>query len=137
MSASDALELALVNFAFGIAAYTPAPTYWIGLSSTDPGETGAGQTEPSGGSYARVLVTNNTTNWPAGNPKSNGTVITFPTPSANWLSGTNLGWFTIWQHATSVLAADFIGSGQLSVPQPALSGNVVRFPVGQLQISVQ
>lgn len=44
--------------------------------------------EPSGGSYARVSVTNNTTNWPgptSGNATvSNNSAVTFPAPTANW-----------------------------------------------------
>jgi hypothetical protein len=134
MGASTSLALSLVDYSFGIFAYTPDAEYWIGLSSTIPGPGGAGQTEPSGGSYARVQKTNNATNWPTGNPKSNGTVVTFPVPSVNWLGGANLGWFTIWNSATLTAAANFKGSGQLSVPQPALIGNIVRFPIGTLVI---
>ena len=78
MSFSDALELRILDSAFGGTAFTPDATLHIGLSSTDPGETGSTQTEPSGNGYARVAVTNNTTNFPAGIPKDNGTVITFP-----------------------------------------------------------
>jgi hypothetical protein len=81
-------------------------------------------------------VTNNATNFPSGNPKSNGTVITFPTPSASWLLGVNLGWFTVWNHATLTAPANFRGSGALTPPlQPALTGNVIRFPVGTLTIA--
>lgn len=136
MSASDSLELAILNYVFGQTAYTPDATYYIGLSSTDPGETGSTNTEPSGGAYARVLKTNNTTNFPNGNPKSNGTEVLFPTPSANWLGGANLTYFTIWNDANSTAAANFRGSGQLSTPQPALIGNIVRFPIGTLTITI-
>lgn len=39
----------------------------------------------TGNGYARVALTNNTTNWPAGNPKSNGVAIVFPTATpADW-----------------------------------------------------
>jgi hypothetical protein len=135
VGASAALALQMVDYSFGIIAYTPDADYWIGLSSTNPGPTGSTQTEPSGGSYARVQKTNNTTNWPTGNPKSNGTIVLFPTPSANWLLGANLGWFTIWNHATLTAPINFKGSGQLSAPQPCLTGNVVRFQVGTLIIT--
>jgi hypothetical protein len=136
MGASTSLALALVDYAFGIFAYTPDPIYYIGLSSTNPGAAGAGQTEPSGGAYARVAVTNNATNWPTGNPKMNGTEILFPIPAVSWLGGANLTYFTIWNHATLTAAANFRGSGQLSTPQPALAGNIIRFPVGTLVITV-
>ena len=45
--------------------------------------------EPSGNGYARVAVTNNTTNWPSpsgSDPTTvqNGTAITFPTTTGSW-----------------------------------------------------
>lgn len=48
--------------------------------------TDSGTVEVTGGSYARVAVTNNDTNWPdaSGGIKSNGTAITFPTATAAW-----------------------------------------------------
>jgi hypothetical protein len=136
MSASDSFENELLHYVFGAVAYTPPATWHIGLSSTDPGETGSTQTEPSGGNYARVAKTNNVTNFPNVNPLANGTEVLFPTPSANWLSGVNIGWFTLWDHATNTAAANFKGSGQLTDANPALTGNIVRFPVGALQITM-
>ncbi len=136
MSASDSLELSILDLVFGAVAYTAETTWYIGLSSTDPGETGAGNTEPSGGNYGRVAKTNNLTNFPSGNPKSNGTEVLFNTPSANWLSGANLVYFTVWNHATLTAAANFKGSGLLSTPQPALTGNLIRFPIGTLNITL-
>jgi hypothetical protein len=61
--------------------------------------------EPSGGAYARVAVTNNTTNWPTatritnqpGYQMQNGATITFPTSTASW--GTIAG-FLIGDNAT-------------------------------------
>jgi hypothetical protein len=136
MSASDALELSLLNRAFGQTVYTPDPIHYIGLSGADPGETGATNNEPSGGSYGRVAVTNNTTTWPSGNPKLNGIVVTFNTPSANWLGGANITWFTVWNDATLSAPANFIGAGQLANPQPAMTGNLVRFQISALAISM-
>jgi hypothetical protein len=67
----------------------------VALFRVLPEDDGTGGTEVSGGSYARVAVTNNTTNFPnatGGGPslKVNGTVITFPAPTADW--GTVVGW---------------------------------------------
>jgi hypothetical protein len=38
-----------------------------------------------------VALTNNATNWPAGNPKSNGTVITYTTATVDWLRALSWG----------------------------------------------
>lgn len=86
----------------GQALGTPA-TWYIGLFTADPGETGAG-TEVTGGSYARVAVTASLANFAgtqsAGSTTassgtsgatSNNAAITFPAPTANWGSITHVG----------------------------------------------
>lgn len=82
---SDFLENEILDHVIGNAAYSAPATLYIALYTVTPSDSGGG-TEVSGGSYARVAVTNNATNWPAasGGAKSNGTSITFPTPTANW-----------------------------------------------------
>lgn len=78
------------QFGSGATTYSPA-TWYVGMSSTLSADDGTGFTEPTGiGSYARVAVTNNATNWPAATTTAgkttqpNGTAITFPNPTANW-----------------------------------------------------
>lgn len=86
MSFSDAIELALLDHLLGGPDYVRPATVYVGLSTTTPNDDGSGITEPAGGAYARVAVTNNATNWPAaaGGAKSNGTVIQFPQATATW-----------------------------------------------------
>jgi hypothetical protein len=82
----------LLNFELGGAALTIPGTWYVGLSLSPATKIGRvinanGQgSEVSGGGYARVAVVNNLTSFPAvsGGSKSNGTAITFPTPTANW-----------------------------------------------------
>lgn len=88
-SAGDYLEKKLLDAIFGQTALPAIPTVWIALYTVIPTDANASGTEVTGGSYARVAVTNNATNWPAAsgtNPatKANGTAITFPAPTANW-----------------------------------------------------
>jgi hypothetical protein len=87
-SKSDYLENALLNGVLGGSAFSLPATVYLSLSTAaySDAATGASQTEVSGGSYARVAVTNNNTNWPAasGGSKSSGAVFTFPTASAGW-----------------------------------------------------
>lgn len=71
----------------GNTAYSAPATVYVALFSSS--------TEVTGGSYARVAVTNNTTNWPNAtvatpSVKSNGTTITFPTATLDWASGANI-----------------------------------------------
>ncbi len=87
-SKGDFLEARVLDLVLGAVSYSPAGTVYVALFTVIPADSGGG-TEVSGGSYARVALTNNTTNWPAStgtNPtvKANGTAITFPKATANW-----------------------------------------------------
>lgn len=112
---TDFFENKLIDFllrgqALGItgataAAGTGPTTLFIGLFTTDPTDTGGG-VEVTGGSYARVALASTLANWAGtqstasttastGNTgtTSNNTVLTFPTPSANWGVVTGFGIF--------------------------------------------
>jgi len=54
-SLSDFAENELLDHLFN-AAYTPAATVYIGLSTADPTDDGSGITEPSGNGYARESI---------------------------------------------------------------------------------
>ena len=90
---SDALETSLLDHLLRATAYVPN-SLELSLHTADPGESGIGS-EVSGGSYARVPITNNTTNFPqcltSGVPtKLNGATFTFPTATIAW--GTITHW---------------------------------------------
>jgi hypothetical protein len=86
---SDYLEAQLLNLIFRTqAAWKPTAIY-IGLwtATLTDASTGATAGEVSGGSYARVQVTQADAKWTApGAPGLTDNVdpITFPTPTANW-----------------------------------------------------
>lgn len=84
-SFNNFLEDEILDHVFSAATYTAPATLYVALYTVTPSDTGGG-TEVTGGSYARVAVTNNATNFPAssGGAKANGTAITFPAPTANW-----------------------------------------------------
>ena len=84
-SKSDFLELEILDHVLGNAAYTAPANIHVALFTAAPTDAGGG-TEVTGGSYARVSVTNNATNFPAAASglKQNGTAITFPTATADW-----------------------------------------------------
>lgn len=100
---SNYLENKLIDHVLRGTAYTAPATVYFALLTAAPSDTGGG-TEVTGGSYARVAVTANTTNFAGtqsaastavssgtGGTTSNNTVITFPTPSANWGVATHVG----------------------------------------------
>jgi hypothetical protein len=130
-SFSDFLELELLDHVFGNAAYTAPGTLHIGLFTAAPSDTGGG-TEVSGGSYARVAVTNNATNFPAasGGAKANGTVVTFPTASASWGTVVAFGVFD----ASS--GGNLIAWATLTTNKTVGSGDTISFPVGDIDITL-
>ena len=80
------LDNGLLNTVFNGAAMVALPaTLYVALFTANPTDAGGG-TEVTGGSYARVAVTANTTNWPTTTTESisNGTTITFANSTASW-----------------------------------------------------
>lgn len=129
MSKSDYLENELLDHVLGAAAYSAPATVNVALYTAAPTDAGGG-TEVSGGSYARVAITNNATNWPAAasGSKSNGTTITFPTATADW--GTVVA-FGLWDAASG---GNLLYWGTLSASKVINSGNTASFAVGALTI---
>lgn len=130
-SFSDFLENELLDHVFGAAAYTAPATVYVALYTVAPTDAGGG-TEVTGGAYARVAVTNNATNFPAasGGAKSNGTVITFPTATANW--GTVVA-FAILDAAAG---GNFLCWADLAVNKTVNNGDTAEFAVNDLDITL-
>ena len=101
---SDYLENKLIDHIFRGVSFTAPTTLHFALYTAAPNDTGGG-TEVSGGSYARVAVTANTTNMAStggattttnpsagtGGQTSNNGAVTFPAPTANWGLVTHFG----------------------------------------------
>lgn len=134
MSFSNFLENALLDEVLGAANYTPAATVYIALSTATIDDTTTGSTivEPSGGSYARVAVTNNATNWPnaSGGVKSNGTEIAFPQATANW------GTITHWAVIDAATNGNILAHGELNTPTAVNTNDTFKFPVGNLTFTL-
>lgn len=111
-----------------------SPSIWyIGISTTPSNADGTGFTEPVGGSYARVAVTNNGTNFPnaatvAGvTEKVTGAKITFPNPTGNWGTVVEWGAFTASSGGTPRY------TNPLDSPINPRNGNTpVEFDIGAL-----
>lgn len=99
-SFSDYTIKKILDHIFGATSYTPPTNLYAALFTVAPLNDGTGGTEVSGGSYARVTVANNTTNfpnatgaWPNQIVKKNGTLIQFPTATANWGTVVAMGFY--------------------------------------------
>jgi hypothetical protein len=139
---SDYLENKLIDQIFRAQAYTFPTTLYVGLLTAAPSDTGGG-TEVTGGSYARVAVTNSLANW-AGTQgatttvassgttgtTSNNAAITFPVPSAGW--GT-VAYFGIYDASS---AGNLLFYGTLGIAKTINTGDTVTFPISSLSIQL-
>lgn len=94
------------------ASLSLGSTWYFGLSSTviNPDDA-TGITEPSGGSYARVAVTMNSTNWAEHFDSgfySNAQAIEFPIPTGDW------GRVTHWFISDASSGGNILACGQLN-----------------------
>lgn len=130
------LDSSLLRTVFGAVAYSPPGTVYLGLSATQPDASGGNITEPSGNGYARVGVTNNSTNFPiptAGSTE-NANAITFPTSTGAWVNSEPLEYFFISDAATG---GNVLAYGTITNPQVVnSSGAVISFPAGTLTLTL-
>ena len=85
----------VLDHLLGAQSFTPPATWYAALMTANPTDAGGG-TEVTGGSYARVAVTNNTTSFPSASgtaSMSTGITIDWGTASANWGSITCVAFY--------------------------------------------
>lgn len=124
---SDYLENEVLDHLLSAATFTAAGTLYYALFTAAPTDAGGG-TEVAGGSYARVAMTNNATNFPAasGGQKSNGVLVTFPTASADWGTVTHMA---LIDNSTG---GNYYFYGALTASRLVKSGDIFRFAVGNV-----
>lgn len=90
-SKGDTLEQSMLNHVLGGPDYVRPGTVYVAAFTVAPSDAGGGtEVSTAGGTnYARVAVTNNSTNWPAATgtspaSKTNGTAINFNVAGAAW-----------------------------------------------------
>jgi hypothetical protein len=131
---SDYFEDAVLASLFGAVAYSVPGTYYIGLwtASLSDASTGSTAGEPSGGSYARVSVTNNSSNWDtvSGGATANTNLITFPMATAAWGTITDVG------IVDAASGGNMIAYASLSAPVAVAQYDTVIFQPGDLDITL-
>lgn len=144
-SFSDFLEAKLLNFVWGNTTITVSGTLYVGLATASISDsiTGITVTEPptnSGGNptaYARVAVTNNTTNWPnatgtSPTTKNNGIAVNFPVCSTNW--GICTDFFIA--DTPNVATGSILGWGTLTTAKTISSGDSASFAINAITITL-
>ena len=122
----------LNNYLFGASTFSPNGTYYIGLSTTAINAAGTGVTEPTGGGYKRVAVTNNKTNFTdsTGGIVQNKVQFEFPEST------------TAWGTITHVFIADSLTGGNilyydaLTTPRTVQTATILLFAINSMKIQL-
>lgn len=127
---SDYLESALGDHIFRTSTFSKPSAIYVALFTVSPGDDNSG-TEVSGGSYARVQVTQLNSSWNAsGGVYTNNNDITFPAPTANW--GTVVA-FAIYDASSG---GNMLIWGTLTANKVINSGDATpKFSAGTLQVT--
>lgn len=132
MGISTYLANKLLDHQTGKASYT-MPTVYVGLSSTTPTAGGTNVTEPSGGSYARVATSASDWGVAASGAITTAATLTFPTATADWLTGSNLTHAVLYDGSSG---GNMLSFGALTTAKNCLNGDTLAIPVGDLDITL-
>lgn len=139
-SKSNYLEAVALDTFLGGQAYSATANVYIALFTTGTlTEASTGSTpiavEVTGGSYVRVAVANNLTQWPAASingsnqtEKHNANAITFPTATADW------GTITQWAIVDASTNGNILYYGTFDVAKTILNGDTATLPALALKI---
>lgn len=127
---SDYLSNRILNLVLGATSFTPPATIYAAAMTANPTDAGGG-TEVTGGGYARIALTNNTSVFPTTTTqlKNLASSAQFPEATANW--GT----------VTSIAYYDASSAGNLlfwyTIPSQIInSGDTLRIPAGTAGLNV-
>jgi len=126
MSFVNAFETTVLQWSLTTDSVTRPATWYVGLFTSDPTDTGAAGTEVSSGSYARTAVTFSVT----GDTASNTAAVEFPAATATWGSVTHIG-----VHDASS-GGNMLVHAALSTAKTIADGDVFRIPAGDLDITL-
>ena len=131
MNTTDFLNMVAGNV-FGSKTSPALPTsYWLGLSTTAPAVAGTGASEPSGGSYARVQLSNTNLGDPTAGVVKNDVEITFPESTSSWGKITH---YVIYDKKDAA-GSKLLMYGALTQPRTVETGTTMRIKVGELSLS--
>ena len=125
MPFSNYLANEILDDVFSGNAYTVPGTFYLALYTATPSASGGG-TEVSGGGYARQTVAFTTT----AQTSSNTAAVEYPTATANYGTVTSVGVFD----ASS--GGNLLAFGNLSASKTISTGDVLRIPAGDLDITL-
>ena len=122
---SDYLENEILDHILRNAAYTPASTVYIGLSTGSFADGNSG-TELSGSAYARQSIAFDAA---SGGTTDNTSAIDFPTATGSW------GAVSHWGLFDAATSGNLLIHGAFSAGKAVASGDILRIAAGELDIT--
>jgi len=135
MSASNYLELEILDHIFDVGSYT-APNPYLALCTADPTDAGTGASMnevANSNAYARVDASGAFGTAAATGSIENDAAITFPEATGSWGTVT---YFAIVDSGTHG-AGNLLFSGALTASRAISNGDTPRFAVGELSITCE
>ena len=127
MSFSNYLETKVLDHVFGGTAYTAPGTLYLGLHTSNPAEDDSGtEVSTSGTAYARQTVAFTT----SGDTTSNTAAVEYPTATASYGTVSHVG---VYDAST---AGNLLAYGALTTSKAIATGDVLRIPTGDLDITL-
>jgi hypothetical protein len=109
------------------AAYTPAATVYLGLSTANPLDDGSGLAEPVGNGYARRSITLGAASARRVTQSAN---ITFPQASGAW------GTLTHWAIFDALTSGNMLAHGALSEAKQVVANNTPSVATGEAWVQI-
>lgn len=109
------------------AAYTPAATVYLGLSTANPTDDGSGLAEPSGNAYARQAITFGAA---ASRRVTQSATVTFPQATGAW------GTITHWAIFDAASGGNMLAHGALAASKSVVTGNTPSVAAGEVWVEV-
>jgi len=125
MAFSNYLANEILDDVFSGNAYSVPSTFYLALYTATP-NAGGGGTELSGDGYARQTVAFTTT----AQTSSNTAAVEYPTATASWGTITSVGVFD------ALTSGNLLAFGNLTASKTIASGDVLRIPTGDLDITL-
>jgi hypothetical protein len=127
---TDYLENKILDHVLRNTSYTSPTTVYVALFTAAPNDAytsgSPNGTEVSGNNYARTSVAFSAA---SGGATANSADITFPVPSGSWGTVTHFGLFD------ASTAGNLLYWDVLTASQAVASGNTVKFPAGDIDVT--
>ena len=126
MSFSNTFETHVLQYVFTTDSVTRPTSWYVGLFTADPTDTGSGATEISGNSYARVSASFTV----SGNAATTSAAVEFAAATGSWGTISHIGIFD------ASTGGNLIAHSALTASKAIANGDVFRIPSGDIDITL-